>query len=114
MRLKRNNYVIWHKNIGHHAYFRELTTILRLSDGDKLTGNDFIIFKHGCGGDSNYTMEKGPDGQDDQNKLSEESKTKMKKHCENHIFYHVEVELIGNSSNTYEYEDSGKQTNIQY
>ena len=71
-----------------------------------MSGNDFIIFKHGCGDDSEYTMAKTFDGQDDPLKFSEESKTKMKKHCENHIFYHVEVEPIGNSTNTYEYEES--------
>ena len=69
-------------------------------------GNDFIIFKHGCGDDSEYTMAKNVDGTDDRYKFSEESKTKMKKHCENHIFYHVEVEPIGNYTNTYEYEES--------
>lgn len=68
-------------------------------------GNDFILFKHGCGDDSDYTMAK-QFGQDDPNKFSEESKAKMKKHCENHIFYHVEVEPLGNSTNTYEYEAS--------
>ena len=83
-------------------------------------GNDFIIFKHGCGDDSEYTMAKNEyDGKDDRYKFSEESKTKMKKHCENHIFYHVEVEPIGKNTNThiqntfeYEESDDGPPTTI--
>ena len=66
-----------------------------------MDGNDFIIFKHGCGSDSEYTME-----ENNEMSFSDESETKMKKHCEDHIFYHVEVEFIGNSSNTYEFEES--------
>ena len=66
-----------------------------------MNGNDFIIFKHGCGNDSVYTMEKN-----NIHKFSQESEEKMQKHCENHTFYHVEVEFIGDSSNIYEYKES--------
>ena len=54
--------------------------IFRSSDSDAMYGNDFIIFKHGWGDDSEYKMAKNEyNGQDDPHKFSEESKTKMKK-----------------------------------
>ena len=38
-----------------------------------MDGNDFIIFKHGCGSDSEYTME-----ENNEMSFSDESETKMK------------------------------------
>ena len=77
--------------------------LFRLSEKDVMDGNDFIIFKHGCGTDSEYTMK---ENNTFSLSFSDESKTKMKKHCEGHIFYHVEVEFIGKSSNAYEFKKS--------
>ena len=50
-----------------------------------MEGNDFILFKHGCGNDSTYigAYEAG---------FSDEAKARFDKPCENPIFYHVEVE----------------------
>ena len=72
-----------------------------------MDGNDFIIFKHGCGDDSEYTMQ-----ENNRMSFSDDSKTKMKKHCEDHIFYHVEVEFIGDSSNTYAVLESQRGPSI--
>ena len=58
-----------------------------------MDGNDFIIFKHGCGNDSEYTME-----ENNRMSFSDESKTKMKKHCDKNILEilrepHIEQDL---------------------
>ena len=60
-----------------------------------MEGNDFILFKHGCGNDSTYhePYEYG---------FTYEAKARFEKPCENTIFYHVEVEFIGNRSFLYE------------
>ena len=59
-----------------------------------MEGNDFILFKHGCGNDSTYhePYEYG---------FTDEAKARFEKPCENTIFYHVEVEFIGNQSYIY-------------
>ena len=38
--------------------------------------------------------------------FSKNGTEKMKEPCKNHIFYHVEIEFIGNHSNLYEHEKS--------
>ena len=58
-----------------------------------MEGNDFILFKHGCGNDSTYEME-----------FTVEAKPRFDKPCENPIFYHVEVEFLGNQSYIYNLE----------
>ena len=59
-----------------------------------MEGNDFILFKHGCGNDSTYERYKYV--------FNDEAKARFEKPCENTIFYHVEVEFIGNQSFLYE------------
>ena len=76
----------------------------RLSESSKMEGNDFIIFKHGCGNDSEYTMKLSFLGRP-LTQFSEDSTDKMKEPCKNHIFYHVEVEFIGDQTNTFEYDE---------
>ena len=70
--------------------------ILSLSESTTMEGNDFIIFKHGCGDDSTY--------HDPSNPLSfsvdEETRERFETPCENVTFYHVEVEY-GGASYTY-------------
>ena len=78
----------------------------RLSESSKLEGNDFIIFKHGCGNDSEYTMKPSYSNFfHPKTQFSEDSTDKMKEPCKNHIFYHVEVEFIGEQTNTFEYDE---------
>ena len=86
-----------------------------------MEGNDFIIFKHGCGEDSTfytnetrhycrrnckYTGWYDPDCTETctETRLAEDAKAKFGKPCENFIFYHVELEYIGDESFTYHYE----------
>ena len=78
-----------------------------MSDNSKLEGNDFIIFKHGCGNDSEYTLQVpeskfGPPGTE-KTQFTDESIDKMEEPCKNHIFYHVEVEFIGDQNNTFKH-----------
>ena len=81
-----------------------------MNDSPKLEGNDFIIFKHGCGNDSEYTLQVPgskfglPNPNAEKTEFTDESTDKMKEPCKNHIFYHVEVEIIGDPSNTFEYD----------
>ena len=75
-----------------------------------MEGNDFIIFKHGCGNDSEYTMETPFWSSSTATKFSDESTDKMKEPCQNHIFYHVEVEFIGDQNNTFAYDGSNDPT----
>ena len=90
--------------------------MFRLSDNSKLEGNDFIIFKHGCGNDSEYTLQApassfGPPNPDaPKTEFTDESTEKMKEPCKNHTFYHVEVELIGDQNNTFKAEESNDST----
>ena len=60
-----------------------------------MEGNDFILFKHGCGNDSTYL-------EPYEIEFNVEAKARFEKLCENTIFYHVEVEFIGNQSFLYE------------
>ena len=89
--------------------------ILSLTETSKMEGNDFIIFKHGCGEDSKfytnetrckYTGWYDPDCSETltETRLTEDAKAKFDKPCKNFIFYHVEVEYIGDESFTYDYE----------
>ena len=87
-----------------------LKSIFSLSESTKMEGNDFIIFKHGCGNDSTYG--KGWTGWTDHSDtgFSDEAKAKMEKPCENFTFYHVEVEYVGDESYTYKYYASDEET----
>ena len=58
-----------------------------------MEGNDFILFKHGCGNDSTYEMNWA---------LRLDPGWTPVGPCGNTIFYHVEVEFIGNQSFLYE------------
>ena len=68
-----------------------------------MEGNDFIIFKHGCGEDSTYI-------ESYQYEFSDEAEARFDKPCENTIFYHVEVEFLGNQSYIYNYEQPNDET----
>ena len=68
-----------------------------------MEGNDFILFKHGCGNDSTYIEDYGME-------FTAEAKARFDKTCENTIFYHVEVEFLGNQSNIYNYEQPDDET----
>ena len=68
-----------------------------------MEGNDFILFKHGCGNDSTYFNPWETD-------FSYEAKERFDKPCENTIFYHVEVEFLGNQSYIYNYEQPNDET----
>ena len=68
-----------------------------------MEGNDFILFKHGCGNDSTYI-------ESYYFHFTEEAKARFDKPCENTIFYHVEVELLGNQSYIYNYEQPNDET----
>ena len=57
-----------------------------------MEGNDFILFKHGCGNDSTYHWPFEYEFTDE---------AKAGNPCGNIIFYHVEVEFIGNQSYIY-------------
>ena len=70
-----------------------------LADTTKMEGNDFIIFKHGCGNDSSYL---GPN----EIEFSVETKARFAKPCDNYTFYHVELEYVGDQSYTFKYEQS--------
>ena len=91
--------------------------IFRLSDNSKLEGNDFIIFKHGCGNDSAYTLQVpesnfGPPNPDAvKTEFTDESNEKMKEPCKNHTFYHVEIELLGDQNNTFKNESADPPPN---
>ena len=62
-----------------------------------MEGNDFIIFKHGCGDDSTYH-----DPSDWSSfSVDEETEERFETPCENVTFYHVEVEYVGDTSYTY-------------
>ena len=71
--------------------------MLSLADTMKMEGNDFIIFKHGCGNDSTYhepgTLE-----------FDEWTKERFDKPCDDFTFYHVELEYVGDQSYIYKYE----------
>ena len=78
-----------------------------MSNSTKMEGNDFIIFKHGCGNDSTYlkdphNIDQMMGGMD----FHEEGKERMKTPCENYTFYHIEVEYVGNQSYISKYEQS--------
>ena len=64
-----------------------------------MEGNDFIMFKHGCGNDSMY---EDPDSQWD---IDRQAKQRFDEPCSNLIFYHVEVEYVGKKSFLYKSED---------
>ena len=68
-----------------------------LADTMKMEGNDFIIFKHGCGNDSTYL-------EPDKLEFDEETKKRFAKPCDNYTFYHVELEYVGHQSYIYQYE----------
>ena len=92
---------------------QKLNLIFSLSDSSKMVGNDFIIFKHGCGNDSTY--QRGPTGSFTgwthpfySYYWSDKTKAKMAKPCDNFTFHHVEVEYVGDDSYTYKYESDDK------
>ena len=80
-----------------------------LTDGPKMEGNDFILFKHGCGNDSTYPIDHNPTITDEY-KITDEEKQRFQKPCKNKIFYHVEVEFLGNQSYIYNYEHPNDET----
>ena len=63
-----------------------------------MEGNDFIIFKHGCGDDSTYH---DPSDHWSSFSVDEEMEERFEKPCENVTFYHVEIEHVGDTSYTY-------------
>ena len=75
-----------------------------------MEGNDFIIFKHGCGNDSTYSKKWNGWTDHSDTGFSDEAKAKMEKPCENFTFYHVEVEYVGDESYRYKYYASDEET----
>ena len=75
-----------------------------------MEGNDFIIFKHGCGNDSTYSKRWNGWTDPSDTGFSDEAKAKMEKPCENFTFYHVEVEYVGDESYRYKYYASDEET----
>ena len=82
--------------------------IFSLSESTNMEGNDFIIFKHGCGNDSTYHEHHASE-------FTDEIINRFNKPCENFIFYHVELEDVGNNSFFYKYEqpDDENETDEQ-
>ena len=74
-----------------------------------MEGNDFIMFKHGCGNDSTYH-----DPSDYRATFDAETKERFDKPCENFIFYHVEVEYVGNKSFTFQYTPKTDKWYFEY
>ena len=70
-----------------------------------MEGNDFILFKHGCGNDSTYEMNLCSPP-----RFTDEARARFQKPCGNTIFYHVEVEFLGNQSYIYNYEHLNDET----
>ena len=71
-----------------------------------MEGNDFILFKHGCGNDSTYPIDHKTTTNSWPYKtyefeITDEEKERFQKPCESTIFYHVEVEFLGNQSYIY-------------
>ena len=64
-----------------------------------MKGNDFIMFKHGCGNDSMYV-----DSPLDLY-INWDAERRFDKPCTNITFHHVEVEYVGNKSFIYNFED---------
>ena len=91
----------------------KLKLVLSLSDSSKMEGNDFIIFKHGCGNDSTYHT--GWTGWTDPTHtgFSNKAKSKMTKPCDDFTFHHVEVEYVGDESYTYKYEESDDENETE-
>ena len=91
---------------------QKLNLIFSLSDSSKMVGNDFIIFKHGCGNDSTYHREQTWTRLSWGTPIppftvfSDKTRAKMAKPCDNFTFHHVEVEYAGDDSYTYKYETS--------
>ena len=92
---------------------QKLNLVLSLSDSSKMEGNDFIIFKHGCGNDSTYHT--GWTGWTDPTHtgFSDKAKAKMTKPCDDFTFHHVEVEYVGDESYTYKYEESDDENETE-
>ena len=74
-----------------------------------MEGNDFIMFKHGCGSDSTYN-----DRSDYRATFDAETEERFNKPCENFIFYHVEVEYVGNKSYTFEHTPKTDKWYLEY
>ena len=72
--------------------------ILSLSESTTMEGNDFIIFKHGCGDDSTYH---DPSDHWSSFSFDEEMEERFETPCENVTFYHIEIEYVGDTSYTY-------------
>ena len=62
-----------------------------------MEGNDFIIFKHGCGDDLTYHDPSDPY----YFSVDEEMEERFETPCENVTFYHIEIEYVGDTSYTY-------------
>ena len=80
-----------------------------------MEGNDFILFKHGCGNDSTYPIDHKTTTNSWPYKtcefeITDEEKERFQKPCKNKIFYHVEVEFLGNQSYIYNYEHPNDET----
>ena len=86
-----------------------------------MEGNDFILFKHGCGNDSTYPIDHNPACKPHtwtscrpyktrEYEITDEEKERFQKPCKNKIFYHVEVEFLGNQSYNYNYEYPNDET----
>ena len=61
-----------------------------------MEGNDFILFKPGCGNDSTHHGRY-------EYEFTDEAKARFENPCGNTIFDHVEVEFIGNIYNSLEH-----------
>ena len=59
-----------------------------------MEGNDFILFKNGCGNDSTHHGRY-------EYEFTDEAKERFENPCRNTIFDHVAVEFIGNQSYIY-------------
>ena len=71
-----------------------------------MEGNDFVLFKHGCGNDSSY------ENFEFRREITPDGKERFDKPCENFTFYHVDLEHIGNQSTTYKYEQPDDDADI--
>ena len=78
-----------------------------------MEGNDFIIFKHGCGNDSTYPTEWIGWTNPTFTGFSDTAKAKMAKPCDNFTFHHVEVEYVGDESYTYKYEEADDENETE-
>ena len=72
-----------------------------------MEGNDFVLFKHGCGNDSTYENSRFNGGQ-----ITPDGKEKFDKPCENFTFYHVDLERFAMTSNSYKYEQPDDDADI--